>query len=223
MHRSKLTALAVLGSAAALAFSTYAPAAPGGGPATFEVTITNLTPGQIFSPVLLATHDSTATVFRGGETASAELALLAEEGDNSTLFAALSAASAVLDVQSGTANIAPGGSETIMIQGAPDARLLSMASMLVTTNDTFAGLDSVPLPAGRSATLFAYGWDAGSEANSENCMYVPGPPCGSGGSHDPSPAEGFIAISNGVHGQGSLVPSEHDWRGPVARIAIRRL
>ena len=69
----------------------------------------------------------------------------------------------------------------------------------------------------------AVAYDAGTEYNSESCMWVPGPPCGAGGMHDPTPAEGFIAVSNGVHGTADLSPMQHDWRNPVARVAIRRL
>ncbi len=37
-----------------------------------------------------------------------------------------------------------------------------------------------------------------------------------------SGAEGFIYVSNGVHGGADLVPALHDWRGPVARISVKR-
>ena len=35
--------------------------------------------------------------------------------------------------------------------------------------------------------------------------------------------EGYVHIHAGVHGIASLVPENHDWRNPVARIQIRRL
>jgi len=95
--------------------------------------------------------------------------------------------------------------------------------MLVSTNDTFAGLDGVPLPPNGDVVLYANGWDAGSEANSESCKFIPGPPCGAAGAHDPSPAEGFVTISNGIHGIGDLDPSQFDWRNPVAQVRIHRL
>ena len=35
------------------------------GARTFEVTITNITPGQTFTPILAATHDSSIAFFGG--------------------------------------------------------------------------------------------------------------------------------------------------------------
>ena len=65
-------------------------------------------------------------------------------------------------------------------------------------------------------------YDAGSEANSESCEFIPGPPCGNH-VHDPAEAEGFIHISNGIQGTGDVCASESDWRNPVARVTITRV
>jgi hypothetical protein len=215
-----ILAAGLLGAALPLGLGAVSPQTGGG---SFAVTVTNLTRGQIFSPVLAATHTDSVSLFEPGTKASAELALLAEDGDNSMLMALLAADSEVMDVQSGTGMLPPGHSETIVVHGSLDARFLSLATMLVTTNDAFAGVDSFVLPKGREAEVYALAYDAGSEANSEKCMYVPGPPCGSAGFHDPAPAEGFISVSNGIHGIGDVSPSQWDWRGPVAKVVIRRL
>ena len=53
--------------------------------------------------------------------------------------------------------------------------------------------------------------------------YIPGPPCGSAGAHDPAPAEGFIHLHSGIHGGASLDPSVDDWGIYAARIEIERL
>ena len=47
----------------------------------FQVTITNLTQGQIFTPILVASHKNGVKLFELGEMASDELAALAEAGD----------------------------------------------------------------------------------------------------------------------------------------------
>lgn len=117
----------------------------------------------------------------------------------------------------------PGSSQSIQIAGAAGSDVLSLASMLVQTNDGFVGLDSVELPLGRRLDYFPLGYDAGSEFNSELCAFVPGPPCGSAGAHDPTPAEGYVYIHNGMHGVGDLAEDTYDWRGPVARVRIQRL
>ena len=54
--------------------------------------------------------------------------------------------------------------------------LVSFASMLVTTNDAFIGASGLDVSTSRAINLNAY--DSGSEANSESCAYIPGPPCG---------------------------------------------
>ncbi len=43
---------------------------------TYTVNITNLTPGQSFTPILTATHSAAASVFLPGTTASAALGTL---------------------------------------------------------------------------------------------------------------------------------------------------
>ena len=47
----------------------------------YEVTITNLTRGSLFTPILVASHRSGVSLFALGEPASAELAMLAEGGN----------------------------------------------------------------------------------------------------------------------------------------------
>jgi hypothetical protein len=102
--------------------------------------------------------------------------------------------------------------------------------MLVTTNDAFFAARDIWYLGKRNIMVEAEAYDAGSEQNSENCAYIPGPPCGSGESHDPEVAEGYVHIHAGVHGTNSegtaesdLTPAMHDWRNPVAKITIRRV
>ena len=189
---------------------------------TFSVTITNLTRGQIFSPPVIATHRPAASMFEPGTPASKELQTIAEDGDNGPMASLLMSDSNVFDVQTASGGIMPGMSTTMTITADTANPLFSLASMLVTTNDAFVGLNGVRLPL-RGEHFEADAYDAGTEFNSEDCMYIPGPPCGSGGMHDPAPAEGYVYVSNGIHGTGSLNQAETDWRGPVAQIEITRL
>jgi hypothetical protein len=217
-----LAGASALGTLIALSIAAAPVTAPAGGTATYAITVTNLTRAQIFSPVLAASHAGNTGIFRAGMPASTELALLAEDGDNSLLSASLTSNTLVLDVASGGGMILPGQSETIMLQADPSAPFLSLAGMLVTSNDTFLGLDTVKLPE-RHSVLTATAYDAGTEFNSEKCMYIPGPPCGMGGMHDPTPAEGFVYVSNGIQGHADIDPITYDWRNPTARVEILRV
>jgi hypothetical protein len=69
----------------------------------------------------------------------------------------------------------------------------------------------------------ATAYDAGSEANSEDCDFIPGPPCGNGGVRDTDGAEGYVYIHSGIHGIGGLDPAEFDWLNPVATVKIERV
>jgi hypothetical protein len=105
--------------------------------------------------------------------------------------------------------------------------MISLAGMLVSTNDAFVGLDGYTLPFGlfnslKDTSIDAPAFDAGSEANTESCAHIPGPPCGSPGVRVTDGAEGFVHVHRGIQGVGELDASTKDWRNPVARISIER-
>ena len=106
---------------------------------SYEITITNLTNAQPLSPAAIVLH-ADGHLFSVGEVPSVALEQMAEGGMNAGLLA-LGMASA-----SGVDAIGPGGSETISvtIQDVTDAKL-SVATMLVNTNDAFSGLDALDL------------------------------------------------------------------------------
>lgn len=88
-----IAALALLASTPALAQNK-----PG---VTYEVTITNLTPGQTFTPILAATHRSSISFFELGQPASDQIAELAESGSTAGLETLLaSVPNLVLDTAS---------------------------------------------------------------------------------------------------------------------------
>jgi len=218
--RQSLLTLAALTGVIAIPFTAATSEATSVATATYEVTVTNLTAAQIMSPVLLVNHDDTVDVFEPGQAASTGLGQLAEEGDASLLMDSLTNDPGVGNLRLGTGALLPGASETLTFDAS--GRFVSLASMLVTTNDAFAGIDSFRLPTD-SATLNAVAYDAGTERNSELCEYIPGPPCMSAGAHDPAPAEGHVFVHQGFRGVGSLGAHRYDWRNPVARVVIRRV
>ena len=194
----------------------------------FEVTITNLTRGQQFTPVLVASHKPSVKLFTLGRPASGELATLAEEGNTGPLSAALSALPGTGQVVTGSGLTNPGASVTLVVEGRRGFGLLSVAAMLIPTNDAFVALNGVPLPRGNDSVSFlAPAYDAGSERNDELCVSIPGPffaECsGSGGGGAPGGGEGFVHIHSGIHGIGDLSAATRDWRNPVALITVRRM
>ncbi len=192
----------------------------------YEVTVTNLTKGQVFSPPLLVTHRRSIALFDLGAPASDPLAILAEDGDATPLAELLATLPAASFVETAPAGLPPGASATYVIQARPYRDVLSLASMLVNTNDAFVALDSERLPRRRGATrhYIAAAYDAGSEANNEDCAFVPGPACpaDSGNARAVDGAEHFVHIHNGIHAIADLSASAYDWRNPVATISIRR-
>lgn len=199
--------------------------------ARYEVTVTNLTRAQTFTPILVTTHSSQIALFEAGEPASPELEVLAEDGGTGPLSALLSGLGRLVgDVETIPGLLEPGESRSVVVEAGYRARRLSAAAMLIPTNDTFFGLDTVPLPRFGSRTYFAPAYDAGTEDNDQNCLNMPGPRCDGEGLSEAS-GEGYVYIGNGFHDLGEadedgneiLGPFTYDWRNPVARIDVRRI
>ena len=192
-------------------------------PREYEVTVTNMTRGESFTPVLVATHTSAIQLFEAGTAASAELATLAEGGDTDALAGVLGASNGVAAVNTSEGLLAPGQSVTITISSRGGSKLLSLAAMLIPTNDAFVTLNGVALPRGRRGEVVytALAYDAGSEPNDELCANIPGPVCGGEGASTGS-GEGYVHVHSGIHGIADLATASYDWRNPVARISIRR-
>jgi len=189
---------------------------------TYEVTITNVTAGQSFTPVLVATHTSGVSFFDLGEEPSMELADLAEGGATGGLQAMLEGQTRyVMDTANGMTLIGPGESETIYITGNRYFNRFSLAGMLLPSNDSFVAINSMALPWDMTDVL-ALAYDAGSEMNDELCANIPGPTCG-GIPFSAGLAEGFVHVSRGISGGGDLAVSDYDWRNPVAHVSVVRM
>jgi hypothetical protein len=230
-----LLALSVL----ALGLGTQQARAEDGGTRTYEITITNLTTGQTFSPPVFATHTSSANVFTTGRKASEGIRLIAEQGSNATLASTLRGAPGVSRVVAGDMpvhRIGGAGSimQTFMIEADGSANWLSMAAMLICTNDGFVGLNSVKLPETMTSVVYyARGYDAGTEVNDQLYTHL-GDPCVQVGpvKVDPdgmnlrTPENGVIMPHRGtvanVGDQGKYADA-YSWPEPAAKIIIRRV
>ncbi len=190
---------------------------------TYRITFTNMT-SQIISPPIVATHSIGTKIFRAGEAPSANLAALAEDADGSGLLDALDANPSVNDWAMGGGVLMPGASMTLDVEAASPASRFSAVGMLVTTNDAFFGIDSQVITGGLWRKVFyANVYDAGSEFNSEDCDFIPGPPCGSGGIRDTGGAEGFVSIHSGIHGIDDLSVAAYDWNNPGVMVTVVRV
>ena len=191
---------------------------------SYEITVTNITKGQSFTPILAATHKRTISFFELGEPAIEPLAALAESGNIGPLQDLLKANPALVSASTSTEGLLnPGQSTTFVITNSGRFPRFSFAAMLIPTNDTFVALNTVRLPFAGSRTFFANAYDAGSEDNDELCANIPGPACGGAGPSPDNNGEGFVHISAGIHGEADLLASTYDWRGPVAKVMVKRI
>ena len=195
----------------------------------YSVTVTNITNAQQFTPLLVATHRKGVKVFALGSAASAQLATLAEEGDTAPLTALLSSDPKVNEVTTTGPLLDPGASRTVYIAARRNFDHISLAAMLIPTNDGFIAINGVEAPDDhRTLTIYSPAYDAGSEVNDELCASIPGPSfveCGGpgGGGMPVGGEEGYVHIHRGFHGVGDFNAAARDWRNPVAQIVIRRV
>jgi len=197
-------------------------AATAGKARVYDVTITNLTNSINFTPILVASHRKGVAIFEAGSAASDELTAIAEGGDTSLLAATLSDSGRVADIQNSGGLLGPGESVSVEIKTKSHARRISLASMMLPTNDGFIAIQNIKAPKKGSRTVYSPGYDAGTEPNDEVCANIPGPTCGGAGLSPELDGEGYVHINRGVHGIGDLAADVYDWRNPVAKITITR-
>lgn len=151
--------------------------------AELTVSITNLTQGMSFTPRLLVAHNENVDLFEPGQAASRPLAWVAEAGvivDSQNAASVGSNFAYMLERADNADNnvwqafglgsppLSPASKSADYTFDSEDFKYLSLVTMLIPTNDAFAGLDSwrIPTEPGTyTVTLNAY--DAGTEANDE--------------------------------------------------------
>jgi hypothetical protein len=200
--------------------------------AEITVTVTNLTNNQPLSPPAVILHEGTYSLWQSGSAASDELELLAESGNPADVITAAQAHSGVATSMAGTAVIMPGTSSTIVLElKTSELNQLSLATMLVNTNDAITGalaVDVSELALNDTLSLHSLVYDAGTEANTETLESVPGPAAGGegynasreGDSNKVSIHPGVITASDGL--STSALNFSHAFDNPAALITISR-
>jgi hypothetical protein len=199
------------------------------------VEITNLSNALYYTPLLVSAHNRDTHVFQVGSAASASLQAMAEGGDISGLVTDLASVGANNVTNPAGGLLAPGASATATIEVNKGNRYLSIAAMLLPTNDGFVGLDALRIPKkGGSHTFYLNGYDAGTEANDEiinggGAPGTPGIPADPGGNSG-SGASGVtgadhnstVHVHRGIVGGASsdLDGAVHTWMNPVAKVVI---
>ncbi len=192
----------------------------------YQVTVSNLTNAQPLSPMALILHQS-GEIWQIGQPASLMLETLAESGDN----AAVMAAEFVVSAASNEAVLLPGAQAQMTISTTDEtATKLSLATMLVNTNDAFTGFNVVDL-AGLEvdgAMSFTTGvFDAGTEVNSELPGTIPGPADGGEGMNEARDDVNFVAMHPGIvsHDDGltqSVLSSDYKFDNPAMIVKVVR-
>jgi len=199
---------------------------------SYQVTVTNLTYAQPMSPLALILHNE-GQLWTVGEMASVALENLAESGDNTDVLADAIA----LSGKSGSGLLLPGMSEVIDVSytftdvnNAP--MMLSLATMLVNTNDAFTGINALGinnLAIGESISLTTSSYDSGTEKNSELMATIPGP--AGGGSGEGFNAErddidkvamhsGVVSVDDGL--MVSALTQAHRFDNPTLAVMVTR-
>lgn len=112
----------------------------------------------------------------------------------------------------------------ILIQTSRRYPLVTIATMLINTNDGFTAINGLNLNpddiCNSIVTVPAY--DAGTEENNELCASIPGPACdASSGNVASGNGEGFVFVHRGFFGIGDeLLQSGYDWRNPVMMVEV---
>lgn len=133
-----------------------------------SITVTNLTQGLYFTPVITAAHTSDNHIFTASDMASVELQAMAEGGDISGLVSILTNADANINENPAAGLLAPAMSASFDLANDSANTHLSLAAMVLPSNDGFVGLDSWKIPEEVGTyTVFLNAYDAGTEANNE--------------------------------------------------------
>lgn len=207
-----------------------------------SISLTNLTQGFYFTPIIAASHASDVEIFHVSTTASSELQALAEGGDISGVSSMLTAMSGDIVENPAAGLLTPTSNVQFNLSTSEGNHYLSLAAMLLPTNDGFVGLDSWKIPSEPGTYIvWLNAYDAGTEANNELIVGASGGAPGSAGI-PAAPGEnagtGGIGITDtqtntNIHihrgplgddnltgGQSDLDNRIHRWLNPIAKATI---
>lgn len=209
--------------------------------AELDLTITNLTQGIHFTPLLVTAHNSEDKLFEVATEASTALQTMAEGGNIAELMAQATAAGSDMAANPAEGLLAPSSSTMTTLMTTDGNDYLSVTAMLLPTNDGFVGLDSwkIPTEAG-TYTVYLNAYDAGTEQNNELVVEgsgapgTPGIPAAPGGDAGTGGAGLTSTDSNiNVHihpgtlgdddltaGNSDLSNTVHRWLNPVAKLTV---
>lgn len=205
-----------------------------------DITITNLTHGTYFTPLLVSAHSGGNHLFQPGVAATSHLQAMAEGGAISGLASDMAAIGADSTENPAGGLLAPGVSTHFSMSTASGNDHLSITAMLLPTNDGFVGLNALPIPTSPGTYHYTLnGYDAGTEANDEivNGRGTPGEPgipadpggvAGSGATGvTATEANTVVHIHRGILGDtddsggaSDLDSRVHRWLNPVAELVI---
>jgi hypothetical protein len=207
----------------------------------FNVRITNLSNGIYFTPFLVAAHDQSASLFSVGQPASANLQAMAEGGEISGLVSELQALGATVAENPAGGLLAPAQSTDVDLNtdGTSNDRL-TIVAMLLPTNDAFAGVNAIVIPADPGTYVYDVpAYDAGTEANDEQltgggapgAQGIPADPGGLAGTGGTGAAAADANPNVHIHrntlgdtdqtgGASDLDSRVHRWLNPVIRVVI---
>ncbi len=205
-----------------------------------SIEVTNLTNAIYFTPLLVSAHNSRSHMFQVGTAASSSLQAMAEGGNISGLDTDLAAVGAQNIVDPAGGLLAPGATATATLMPRKRNKFLSVAAMLLPTNDGFVGLDAIRIPKKEGTyTYYLNGYDAGTEGNNEiingggapGTPGIPADPGGNGGTggagvtgadHNTTVHvhRGIVGDTVPTGGASDLNSAVHQWNNPVAKVVI---
>jgi len=208
--------------------------------ADLSITITNLTHGSHFTPLLISAHPDTIDMFEVGTAATSDLQKMAEGGDTADLVTTFSAVSANNIVNPFAGVLPPGNSTSADLTTDNANTQLSVVAMVLPSNDGFVGLDSITIPTTAGEyTYYLNAYDAGTEINDEiingggtlGVVGIPADPLGKGGTGATGVTSsennqtihihrGIVGDTDATGGASDLDSRIHRWLNPVAKLVL---
>lgn len=194
---------------------------------SYTIELANLSNAQPISPPIAVLHEAGFSLWKTGQSASIALEVMAEGGDASQLQT--EAGTRESDIATGP--LLSGTSDSLMLEAEANYQYLTVAGMLVNTNDAFTGINSIDvsdLGVNQSHTVLAPIYDAGTESNSENVNTIPGPAAGGEGfASERDDVTSVITYHPGVVSADdgyaeSALNQSHRFDSPVMKITITR-